>query len=127
MQTISRFVAILAIAAAAGCGGALAGVPQLPPTAHLNDRGVMPRAQAVESGTVLRFVNDDVRQHEIFSNDCRELDSTPLAPGEAFVALLDLGPKVCHFQDLLAPGASEYWGTVRVAEPPIPSDTISGG
>ena len=124
MQTTSRLVMIIGLATAAACGGTLS-MSQQALTERLDNSGVNPRERAVESETLLQFVNDDVRPHEIYSNDCRELGSTLLAPGQAFVAQLDLGPKVCHFQDLLAPTASEYWGTVRVTEPSVPPESIS--
>jgi hypothetical protein len=126
MQTISRLAMFIGLATAAACAGTLS-KPQQSLTERFDQTGVTPRERAVEPGTLLQFVNDDVRPHEIYSNDCRELASTPLAPGQAFVAELELGPKLCHFQDLLAPTASEYWGTVRVAEPPPALESSSGG
>ena len=124
MQTISRLAMFIGLATAAACAGTLS-KPQQSLTERFDQTGVTPRERAVEPGTLLQFVNDDVRPHEIYSNDCRELASTPLAPGQAFVAELELGPKLCHFQDLLAPTASEYWGTVRVAAPPPALDSVS--
>jgi len=121
---IARLAALFGLATAAGCGGAM-GASQRPQIHRLDGRGVSPPDRAAEAGTMLQFVNDDVRPHEIYSNDCRELASAPLAPGQAFVAQLAPGPKVCHFQDLLAPSASEYWGTVHVTQPA--SDPPPGG
>jgi hypothetical protein len=37
-----------------------------------------------------------------------------LNPGDASSAHLGTGPKVCHFEDLLAPTASSYSGTLQV-------------
>jgi len=113
---------LLSVAAASACAGPLSTARQsaASPTERLDPGGVSPAQRSVESGAALRFVNDDVRPHEIYSSDCRELASTPLAPGETFVAQVATGPKLCHFQDLLAPGAAEYTGTVRVAEPSPP-------
>jgi plastocyanin len=125
MQMLSRFAMFIGLATAAGCAG---GMPKPQPAlvARFDQKGVSPRERAVESGTLIQFVNEDVRPHEIYSNDCRELGSTTLVPGQAFVVRVD-GPKVCHFQDLLSPAAPEYWGTVRVAEPPTPSVNVQNG
>src|SRR5262249_42082433 len=119
MQT--RLVIFLAALGAAGCAGTMAKPPETA-TSRLASTGVSPREVAVRAGTYLQFVNDDVRPHEIYSNDCLELGSTALAPGQSFVAAVDVGPKLCHFQDLLAPSASEFWGTVKVAAPPPSPD-----
>jgi hypothetical protein len=124
MMRLSRLAVLFGLAAAAGCVGTMP-APQHAQIHRLGARGVSPPDRAADSGTLLQFVNDDVRPHEIYSNDCHELASAPLAPGQAFVAQLAPGPKVCHFQDLLAPSASEYWGTVRVTEPL--SDPSPGG
>jgi len=75
---------------------------------------VNPPALSVKPIRDVQFVNADVRPHQIYSNDCRELSSTVLKPGDQYLATMGLGPKLCHFQDLFAPGASEYWGTIEV-------------
>lgn len=48
------------------------------------------------------------------SNDCSELSSTPINPGDMYAVGIGIGPKVCHFQDLLAPLSSSYSGTLQV-------------
>lgn len=73
-----------------------------------------PPSLSVRPTGSVHFVNTDARPHEIYSSDCGELSSTLLEPGDQYLATVGLGPKVCHFQDLLAPGASEYWGTIEV-------------
>ena len=117
MRTLSRFALIIGLSAAGACAGTLSKAPQSL-VARLDSKGVTAPERSVESGGVLRFENDDARPHEIYSNDCPELASQLLAPGQAFVTHVDVGPKTCHFQDLLAPAAAEYSGTLRVAEPP---------
>jgi hypothetical protein len=124
MHTLSRLSMFIVLATAAACAGTLP-TPKLSLTERFDSSGISPRERAVKSGTLLQFVNDDVRPHEIYSNDCPELGSTPLAPGQAFVAEVD-GPKLCHFQDLLAPTAPEFWGTVQVSEPPAHAEFDSG-
>ena len=81
---------------------------------RFEERGISAPALAVESGSVLRFVNSDTRPHQVYSNDCSELSSTLLQPGETYSAQLGPGDKVCHFQDLLAPQSSQYSGTLKV-------------
>jgi len=116
---------LLLLVGAVGCAGTMV-KPAERATSRLAGSGVMPREVAIQPGTYLQFVNDDVRPHEIYSNDCLELGSTALAPGQSFVATVEVGPKLCHFQDLLAPTASEYWGTVKVAAPPPSVDLQPG-
>jgi len=124
MQTRLSF--LLLCLGAVGCAGTIARPPDTA-TTRLDRAGVMPRELALKPGSFVQFVNDDSRPHEIYSNDCLELGTTALAPGQRYVALVELGPKLCHFQDLLAPTASEYWGTVKVAAPPEPIDPGTGG
>ena len=126
MQTRLFLFSVIASIGAAGCAGTMAKPPETA-TSRLDRGGVMPREVALKPGSYLQFVNDDVRPHEIYSNDCLELGSTALAPGQSFVALVDAGPKLCHFQDLLAPTASEFWGTVKVAPPPPVDDDVGTG
>ena len=79
----------------------------------------MKRARWLSSRAArLTFVNADARPHQIYSPDCGELSSTPLQPGESYTARLGAGPKVCHFQDLFAPLASDYFGVVEVSQDP---------
>src|SRR5262245_16426931 len=88
-----------------------------PITARLGGDGMTPSAMSVDSGSQVAFVNGDTRPHQIYSNDCAELSSSILEPGQSAVARLRNGPKVCHYQDLLAPDSQQYWGTVQVAQP----------
>lgn len=120
MHTLSRLALIIGLASAAACAGTLS-KPQQSLVSRIDTSGVSPRDRAVESGGLLRFENDDVRPHEIYSNDCPELASSLLAPGQTFVAQVESGPKLCHFQDLLAPAASQYSGTLQISEPPAPT------
>jgi len=80
----------------------------------LDGHGVSSPALVVEAGALLRFVNRDTQPHQIYSNDCGELSSTLLYPGDAYSAQIGSGPKVCHFQDLLAPASAGYSGMLQV-------------
>ena len=35
-------------------------------------------------------------------------------PGDIYSTPIGIGPKVCHFQDLLAPLTASYFGTLEV-------------
>jgi len=84
------------------------------PVERLDENGVSARLLEVEAGSVLQFVNADARPHQIYSNDCVELSSTVLSPGETYAVAIGVGPKMCHFQDLLAPLSAGYRGTLLV-------------
>jgi hypothetical protein len=84
------------------------------PIERLDEHGVSAPILMVEAGSVIQFVNGDARPHQIYSNDCGELSSTLLKPGESYVVGIGTGPKLCHFQDLLAPLSTGYSGTVDV-------------
>ena len=51
---------------------------------RFEERRISAPALTVESGSVLRFVNSDTRPHQVYSNDCSELSSTLLQPGETY-------------------------------------------
>ena len=81
---------------------------------RFDERGISEPALRVEAGDVLQFVNADTRPHQVYSNDCNELSSTVLQPGEGYSVKVGPGDKLCHFQDLLAPQSSSYSGTLQV-------------
>jgi hypothetical protein len=112
MKVPSRF-AVLVFAIAASCA-ALRSEMHESPLAVLDAAGIAPPAMTVDSWGTVTFLNGDSRLHQIYSPECPELDSTLLQPGESFRAALGAGPKVCHFQDLLAPSVAAYAGTVEV-------------
>jgi plastocyanin len=114
MRILSR-MAVLLFAAAASCA-ALRTHVQEAPVAVLDGNGVTFPAMTVDSGDRVTFLNGDSRLHQIYSPECPELDSTLLRPGESYRSALLTGPKVCHFQDLLAPTAGAYAGTVEVRQ-----------
>lgn len=97
------------------CGCAVLGrQARQAPIEKIDERGISARSLTAEAGSVIRFINADARPHQIYSNDCAELSSTLLQPGEEYAAMLGRGPKLCHFQDLLAPLVTGYAGTVDV-------------
>jgi len=58
------------------------------PVERLDERGVSAPSLTLEVGSVLQFVNADSHPHQIYSNDCNELSSTVLQPGETYNAML---------------------------------------
>ena len=109
-------IAVLACVATSACA-AMGRESRQAPIEVLDVNGVSAPAISIESGGVLTFLNGDARPHQIYSPDCPELASTALRPGQVYTVTLSAGPKVCHFEDLLAPLASSYSGTVDVQKP----------
>jgi len=107
-----RMAVVTALTALCACAGLLRG--RQGPVERLDEHGVSAPVLTVESGTVLQFVNADALPHQIYSNDCSELSSTVLRPGDIYAVGIGIGPKVCHFQDLLAPLSTGYSGTLQV-------------
>ena len=116
---MNRILMMAAFACSAGLACAAAGKDsrQESPIEVLDANGVSASTLSVESGGSLTFVNGDASPHQIYSPDCRELASTALRPGQVYTVSMSSGPKVCHFQDLLAPLASAWSGTVEVQRP----------
>lgn len=113
MDSKSMKMAVAAVVAAlCGCAGLLREKQE--PVERLDEHGVSAPALTVESGTILQFVNADARPHQIYSNDCSELSSTVLNPGDIYAAGIGIGPKECHFQDLLLPLSTGYSGILQV-------------
>jgi hypothetical protein len=116
---MNRILMMAAFACTAGlaCAAAAKESRQESPIELLDAKGVSAPALSIESGSSLTFVNGDQSPHQIYSPDCPELASTALRPGQVYTANVSAGPKVCHFQDLLAPLASAWSGTVEVQKP----------
>jgi hypothetical protein len=115
---MNRKLGMVVLACVAGCACAAVGKEsRQTPIELLDANGVNTPALSIESGGAVMFVNGDARPHQIYSPDCPELASTALRPGQVYTAMLSAGPKVCHFQDLLAPLAANYSGTVDVQKP----------
>jgi len=108
-----RIVAVAGLSVLSACAG-LSREARPAPVERLDQHGISSPVLNVESGGVLSFVNEDARPHQIYSNDCAELSSTLLNPGDSYSVAIGVGPKVCHFQDLLAPLVSGYHGTLHV-------------
>lgn len=124
-----KLIAVTCMSALCGCAGLARetgnrAVTGEPAEERLDERGVSSPMLLVESGSVLRLVNADARPHQIYSNDCREVSSTLLNPGDIYNAQIGAGPKVCHFQDLLAPLDAGYFGTLQVQEQPLHLQTV---
>jgi hypothetical protein len=120
LQQVAKMTTLAALLALSACAGIVRDTRPPTVTERLDGQGTSAQALSVESGSRLLFMNDDSRPHQIYSNDCPELSSTLLRPGDAFTATIGDGAKVCHFEDLLHPSASEYAGTVGVLRPADP-------
>src|SRR5712671_22206 len=109
-----------------GCAG-LVRETREPVVERLDERGVSSPMLLVGAGSVLRFVNADARPHQIYSNDCGEVSSTLLNPGDVYSTQVGAGPKVCHLQDLLAPLDVRYSALLQVhAQAPLQLDLADG-
>jgi hypothetical protein len=113
VRSSTSFAIVAALSALCGCAGFLQ-VARQQPIERLDEHGVSAPTLLVEAGSVIQFVNADARAHQIYSNDCGELSSTVLNPGETYAVGVGAGAKVCHFQDLLAPRSTSYSGTIQV-------------
>jgi len=108
-----KSVKIAALSALCGCAG-FGREARQEPVERLDEHGMSAPVLRVEAGNVLAFVNADARPHQIYSNDCAELSSIVLNPGDTYSVAVGTGPKVCHFQDLLAPLSTGYSGILQV-------------
>ena len=117
MKALSR-IAVLFLALAASCAALQTPPAHDSPIAVLDGTGIASPEMSVDAGEMITFLNGDARPHQIYSPECPELDSTLLRPGQSYRTALGTGPKVCHFQDLLAPSAGAYSGTVEVRQAP---------
>jgi len=108
-------IAIVFLALAASCAAVRSQVRDAP-IAVLDGTGIDSPEMSIDAGDAITFLNGDVRPHQIYSPECPELDSTLLRPGQSYRTTLGTGPKLCHFQDLLAPSAGSYAGTVEVRQ-----------
>jgi hypothetical protein len=108
-----KMIAVTCLSALCGCAG-LVRETREPAVERLDLRGLSSPMLLVEAGSALRFVNADARPHQIYSNDCGEVSSTLLNPGDIYSTQIGVGPKVCHFQDLLSPLDAGYSGTLQV-------------
>ncbi|HZX97091.1 MAG TPA: hypothetical protein VFE90_21425 [Myxococcales bacterium] len=108
-----QMILALGLSALCGCAGMVRQTKPAP-VERLDGSGISAPVLAIESGDMVQFVNADARPHQIYSSDCAELSSTLLNPGETWSTAVGSGPKLCHFQDLLAPQAAGYNGKVEV-------------
>ncbi len=116
MNCFSR-AAILICIVTSSCAGVSTQVRE-PPVVTLDASGLRPAELIVDSGDTLSFLNADRSVHQIYSPECPELASLLLHPGESYRVVLGDGPKVCHFEDLVAPSNAAYAGTVQVRKSP---------
>src|SRR5215468_6585319 len=119
-------IVVVAGAVALSACAATAGVSRPPVTETLAQGGVSASRVSIDTDGALHFRNADEKPHQIYSNDCPELSSTIIEPGQSYQARLGQGPKTCHFEDLLDPLTPGFWGTVDVAQPPVSLEASAG-
>ena len=107
-----RSVALLAIAVAAACSGAdsTPASPSVTPAATITitASGATPRSVTVAPGSQVLFVNNDTRQHQMYSDphpehtSCPEFDQVgALAPGQSRATGNLNVTRTCAFHDHL--------------------------
>ena len=111
-------VIFFACASALAACATTAAQPDKPVTEQIQTSGLSQPALEVASDKTVNFVNSDQRPHQIYSNDCNELSSMVILPGQQYSTLVGEGPKTCHYEDLLDPTSPLYMGTFSVKRPP---------
>jgi len=109
-------MALFSCAAALAACATTAAQPDKSVTEQIQVSGLSQPSLAVDSRQPVNFVNSDKRPHQIYSNDCGELSSTVIPPGQEYATLVGDGPKTCHYEDLLDPTSPSYMGEFQVKE-----------
>lgn len=99
------------------CGGSGGGTPAGPLDVNLTAAGAQPRSFSALSQASLRFVNQDMADHQIVgSSNCHEVSTPRLTPGTNATIVLGAGPKSCTFSDSVS-SAVGFQGTIDVLAP----------
>jgi len=117
MKAFSQIAIVFCVASGACAGPSTSTRARGPSVAILDESGVRAHEVSLDEGDSLTFVNADRAPHQIRSTECPELDSMLLQPGKVHRAVLGAGPKICHFEDSLAPHPEAYAGKVEVRRP----------
>jgi len=121
-----KVMAVTCMSVLCGCAS-LVRETREPAVERLDQRGFSSAMLVIEAGSLLRFVNADTHPHQVYSNDCGEVSSTLLNPGDTYSTQVGAGPKVCHLQDLLAPLDLRYSALLQVhAQAPLQLDLADG-
>ncbi|HUJ27477.1 MAG TPA: hypothetical protein VLW85_15740 [Myxococcales bacterium] len=80
----------------------------------LGPSGVNQKRIDTVTGQRVSFENADQRPHQLYSPDCASMASPVMKPGESFSFVAPMGPRSCHFEDLLDPASEQYQGEVNV-------------
>src|SRR6267378_789684 len=108
---------IVTSAFVAACGGSGGGTPSGPLDVNLTAAGPNPRTFQALSQATLRFVNQDMVNHQIASPNCPGLATATIAPGSNASATLPAGPTTCDFNDGLNPSNASFQGSITVLAP----------
>jgi len=122
-----RAIIVIAALLAAACGGSGGGTTT-PPTGPggsvtvitITAAGADQRTLTVPLGTRIRWVNSDTRNHEMSSdshpehNQCPELNSRVLTPGQSHETNNLVTARTCGFHDHLNPDQANLKGTITI-------------
>jgi plastocyanin len=103
-----------------GGGGGGGGTRVETDTITITSTGVSPRDIIVNSGTTVKFVNNDSGSHEPSSNphpahtDCPDLNVGTVAPGATGTSGPMPSGRTCGFHDHLFPETGSLQGSVQV-------------
>jgi hypothetical protein len=116
MRTAILLISPLVFLVACG-GGSGGGTPPGPLDVNLTATGAIPLSFSALSQANLRFVNQDMADHQIVgSSNCLELSTRRLTPGTNTTIMLGVGPKSCTFSDSVS-SAAAFQGTINVLPP----------
>lgn len=127
LSTFYRLLFAGAAASLAACGGSGGGATT-PPTGPggsvtvitITAAGADQRNLTVPLGTRIRWVNSDTRNHEMSSdphpehNQCPELNSRVLTPGQSHETNNLVTARTCGFHDHLNPDQANLKGTITI-------------
>ena len=114
MKVFSQIAIVFFVASSACASASTSTRARGPSVTIIDETGVRAHDVSLDEGDSLTFVNADRTPHQIRSAECPELDSMLLQPGKVHRAVLGPGPKICHFEDPLAPHPEAYAGKVEV-------------
>jgi plastocyanin len=123
MMTISRFVFLAAVVAAAGCDSESPTDPTEPPCATITiaNNAVNPGAVTVSPGCRVLFVNNDTRSHDMASDphpehtDCREINSVGVLQAGRSAETGNLNTvRACGFHDHQQDQVASMRGTITI-------------
>lgn len=104
------------LALAAGCAREQAPTPTdvTPATASIRDTGLADTTLRVRERQPITFVNEGSTQRQIVSDQCPELSTPTLQPGERHTVTPQEDRQRCDIGDALQPNVAAFQGTVII-------------